>query len=215
MVSVFAGCNLMGNGTFEGEVTYNTIYTLSNGNEAYHKDTMKAYLGRKYLVREHSRCSILGEKTDYYNFNSHVFYYTLVNDDSLHTKNVSHINCVFISTGLIKTNVTVMGYTCECYRILCKNKRQNQWYYIKTDYYFNRNCLKINKEDYSWIRASGFDKFINESGVFYLRVNHQIIKDSPNNNPSVTLEYEASKIEPKSMLGVYYSIDLKKLKKQQ
>ncbi|WP_448703014.1 hypothetical protein ACFGVR_11740 [Mucilaginibacter sp. AW1-3] len=203
---------------FEGVITYKTKFTSwkDSDNAAASTDTLRVYYSHGNLAKINSANNPSTLKKEIFLFSERKYYGTRFGTDTLYWANAAPAADMQLSKmDVAKSEKTILGHQCEDVYLNIKTRHDSLTYLTENTYTFSRNYLQIDKNHLNWYKVGFFDKFINESGCFYLGFKY-VLHYKTSDKILYTKQYEAIEVkEQKVDPGIFNpdrSLPLKEIK---
>ena len=157
---------------FEGVITYKITY-INNRDSSGNSDTMRLYYSKGNLVKQYNSTSSSVLKKELFIGSTNSYYMKFGNSDSLYAYDISKNDRVLVNTNATDNDATILGH--DCNRIEFNQLHTGEYnFYIYSSFWYSDKILKVNPEYFKGWNYGGFNKFINKTGVLYLKFQSAI-----------------------------------------
>jgi len=202
------------NKEFEGIIKYKTKYYSwqdSSKGDFVH-DTLTIYYSHGNLAKIHTDAAMHKE---IFLSKGNKYFYIRSNIDTLFWFDITTNPKMELSDMQVKNyDKTILGHKCESVDLLIKHPDKDLPFYTTVSYIFSRNNLRVEKANLNWNKYAFFDKFIDESGCFYLGYKYAA-HSTTGFKVLLSTEYEAISIKEQKVDPKVFELDkfpLKELK---
>lgn len=196
---------------FEGVITFHEIDKTIEGMNI--DDTVKVYYANGNYVAFHSeRSSKFHIVKDYY-FNGNYPLRLFVDNtsDTLRSLKLDSSFGKLESFRVKKLNEKILSRECETVEFNISFDEKGMKTYTNTIFTFSRGYLQINKEHFKNWKLGFFNKFIDESGVYYLKFK-SVQFDSSHTKILSSKSYEAISVSEEKINPKIFVIDPQKIR---
>ena len=154
---------------FEGVITYRITYD-NYPEEFSYGDTMKAWYSKGDLIKLYNGKAVNGMRKELFLLKGNKYYFQMGKYDSLFSYNIGSDKFMkLVDSRHSFPETRILGHTCE-------QIDQDLQLYTATNhakefatFLYSKDILPVEKDHFKDRKISCFDRFIDESGVFYLQ----------------------------------------------
>jgi len=204
-----ATTNQLSNGKeFEGVITYRITYDGYPEDYSY-GDTMRFWYSKGNCIKEYNGKAIHGVRKEIFLIKGNRYFVQMVNGDSLLTTDVTSDKFMSLKDSHHSfTETRILGHTCEQIDQDLEYTKGHLPCFVSLLY--SKEVLPVDKQNFKNVKFSCFDRFIDESGAFYLSYFLRI-QDSNKDAPS-SYKFTAINIREQPVDPSIFNIDTSRIK---
>lgn len=194
---------------FEGVITYRITY--DNWPEDYsYGDTLKVWYSKGDLIKVYNGKAVKGFRKEIFLLNGNKYFFQVGNSDSLYSIDIGSDKYMkLVDSHHSFTDTRILGHTCEQIDQDLQYAGKNQAPFIFSLLY-SKGVLPMDKDHFKDRKLSGFDRFIDESGAFYLRFRYTA--QLANRSGLSTYTFTATNIREQPVDPAIFNTDTSKVK---
>ncbi len=193
---------------FEGLVTYRITYDNHPEDNSY-GDTLKLWYSKGNLIKNYNGKAEHGIRKEIFLIKGNRYFFQVGNSDTLINADIgSDKYMILVSSQHSITDTRILGHTCEQVDQELEYNRFKLPVFVS--YLYSKDVLPMDPDYFKNRKFSCFDRFIEESGVFFLRYVYKV--QYPGRTGPSIFTFTAIDIKEQPVDPTIFNIDTSKVK---